>query len=351
MTQQTNQGRGVGLKTVARELGLSESTISRALRNHPSIPPATRERVAATAKRLGYAPNARARGLAIGRTEAIGLVFPLERLRLVQTNFVDVLSGISDVVTERGYNLLLSPFRDGDEAAVLRRLATSRMVDGLIITRPLVHDPRIRLLAETGIPFVVHGRSDTDIPYSYVDVDNFEIFRRLTEVLLDYGHRRIAVLNSYARFRYSAAREAGHRAAMESRHVPVDPDLALETAMTEEDGLKFGTLLLSRPEPPTAIICGSIFLAKGVYRAAAESGLEIGRDLSVVAHDDQLRGLSSADFSPPLTATQRSVEMAGRRLAEILIDRIEGKSGDAPVGEVSQPDLILRASVGRPILV
>ncbi|MDF3855828.1 substrate-binding domain-containing protein [Paracoccus pantotrophus] len=343
-----NHGQGIGLKAVADELGLSQSTVSRALRNHPSIPAATRERVAQAAKRMGYAPNARARGLAIGRTEAIGLVFPLERLRLVQTNFVDVLSGISDVVTERGYNLLLSPFRD-DESSVLRRLATSRMVDGLIITRPLVHDPRIALLAGTGIPFVVHGRSDVDIPYSYVDVDNFEIFRRLAEVLLDYGHRRIAALNSYRRFRYAAARDAGYRAAMEGRHVPVDPDLVLETAMTEEDGLKFGARLLSLPEPPTAIICGSIFLAKGVYRAAAEAGLTIGKDLSVVAHDDQLRGISAADFTPALTATQKSVEMAGRRLAEILIDRIEGRN-DTPIGEVGQADLILRGSVGRYML-
>ncbi len=341
-----NQGQGIGLKAVADELGLSQSTVSRALRNHPSIPAATRERVAQAAKRMGYAPNARARGLAIGRTEAIGLVFPLERLRLVQTNFVDVLSGISDVVTERGYNLLLSPFRD-DEASVLRRLATSRMVDGLIITRPLVHDPRIRLLADTGIPFVVHGRSDVDIPYSYVDVDNFEIFRRLAELLLDYGHTRIAALNSYRRFRYAAARAAGYRAALDSRRQPVDPDLVLETAMTEEDGVACAARLLSLPEPPTAIICGSIFLAKGVYRAAAEAGLQIGRDLSVVAHDDQLRGISAADFVPALTATQLSVEMAGRRLAEILIDRIEGKLGDDPVGEVSRPDLILRESVGR----
>ncbi|WP_158659312.1 substrate-binding domain-containing protein [Paracoccus denitrificans] len=222
---------------------------------------------------------------------------------------------------------------------------------GTIPAAALEGDPRIALLAGTGIPFVVHGRSDVDISCSYVDVDNFEIFRRLAEVLLDYGHRRIAALNSYRRFRYAAARDAGYRAAMEGRHVPVDPDLVLETAMTEEDGLKLGARLLSLPEPPTAIICGSIFLAKGVYRAAAEAGRTIGKDLSVVAHDDQLRGISAADFAPALTATQQSVEMAGRRLAEILIDRLEGRLAPEPVCEVSRPDLILRGSVGQGKLV
>ncbi len=102
------------LKTLALELGLSQSTVSRALRAHPGIPESTRRRVVAAAEAAGYRPNARARSLATGRTETIGLSFPLERLQLPETNFVDVLAGISTAVTSRNYNLLLSPF-EGDE--------------------------------------------------------------------------------------------------------------------------------------------------------------------------------------------------------------------------------------------
>src|SRR5712692_11539903 len=109
----------IDLKTLAEGLGLSQSTVSRALREHPGIPDKTRRRVIAAAEKVGYKPNARARGLAIGRTEAIGLVFPIKRLQLEQTNFVDVLAGVSDVVTKRNHSLLLAPFSD-DESTVLK---------------------------------------------------------------------------------------------------------------------------------------------------------------------------------------------------------------------------------------
>lgn len=336
---------GANLTTLARDLGLSRSTISRALRDHPAIPEATRRRVAAAAERAGYAPNARARGLAIGRTEAIGLVFPLERLQLTQTNFVDVLSGISEIVTQRNYSLLLSPFHD-DEQAVLRKLVASKTVDGLIITRPLVSDPRIRLLHDLGVPFVVHGRSDIDVPYSFVDIRNKAVFERLAAVLLDYGHRRIAVLNADLRFRYAAARAAGFEAALAARGVLADAALSFETPMTEQSGYELARRLLAGDPRPTAFLCGSIFLARGVYRAAAEQGLRVGEDLSVVCHDDQLRGLNATDLDPPITATQQSVQAAGRRLAEILIELVEGNVASPPVGEILPVDLVLRSSIG-----
>jgi LacI family transcriptional regulator len=336
----------VDLKMLADELGLAQSTISRALNAHHSIPEKTRLRVVAAAEKMGYRPNARARGLATGRTEAIGLVFPLERLQLAQTNFVDVLTGISDVVTRRNYSLLLTPFSD-NEQEVLRKLATSRLVDGIIITRPLVDDPRIPLLRDVGIPFVVHGRSDIKTPYSYVDIDNTAVFEKLGGLLLDYGHERIAVFNSFLRFRYAHARREGYANALAMRGRRADPDLMFETPMTEQAGHELATRLLSSDDPPTAFLCGSIFLAQGVYRAVAERGLRVGENVSVVCHDDGLRGIKPAEFDPPLTATFRSVREAGEHLAEILIDLVEAGGGDTEsVRVVAAVDLILRGSVG-----
>lgn len=330
---------------VVPKLGVAQSTISRALSAHHSIPEKTRQRVIAAAEKLGYQPNARARGLATGRTEAIGLVFPLERLQLAQTNFVDVLTGISDVVTRRNYSLLLTPFSD-NEQEVLRKLATSRLVDGIIITRPLVDDPRIPLLRDVGIPFVVHGRSDVDTPYSFVDIDNAAVFEKLGGLLLDYGHERIAVFNSFLRFRYAHARREGYAKALAMRGRHADPDLMFETPMTEQAGYELTTALLSSEVPPTAFLCGSIFLAQGVYRAVAERGLRVGEDVSVACHDDGLRGIKPTEFDPPLTATFRSVREAGEHLAEILIDLVEANGNKDRVGEIAEVDLILRASVG-----
>lgn len=335
----------VDLKMLADQLGLAQSTISRALSAHHSIPEKTRARVIAAAKKMGYSPNARARGLAKGRTEAIGLVFPLERLQLAQTNFVDVLTGISDVVTRRNYSLLLTPFSD-NEQDVLRKLATSRTVDGIIITRPLVNDPRIPLLYDLGIPFVVHGRSDVDLPYSFIDIDNAAVFEKLGGLLLDFGHERVAVLNSFLRFRYANARREGYRRALEARGKSPDPDMMFETPMTEQAGYDHATALLSLENPPTAFLCGSVFLAQGVYRAVTERGLRVGQDVSVVCHDDGLRGIRPADFDPPLTSTFRSVREAGEHLAEILIDLVEANGNKEPIREIAEVDLILRNSVG-----
>lgn len=331
------------LKTLALELGLSQSTVSRALRAHPGIPETTRRRVIAAAEAAGYRPNARARSLAIGRAETIGLVFPLERLQLPETNFVDVLAGISTAVTRRNYSLLLSPFED-DEAAVLRRLASSKAVDGVIITRPLVDDPRIALLNQLRLPFVVHGRTETQEPYSFVDTDNDTCFERLTSLLLDYGHRRIVVVNGLAQFRYVAARAASFRRAFAARGLTPLPDAIEFVSMTEATGYETAMRRLGDPERPTAFLCGSVFQARGVYRAIRERGLTIGRDVSVVCHDDGVRGFSAADFVPPLTATATSIRSAGEQLALILIDLIEKKAAE-PVRQILPFELVLRDSV------
>lgn len=335
----------IDLKTLAEELGLAQSTISRALSAHHSIPEKTRARVVAAAETMGYSPNVRARGLAKGRTEAIGLVFPLERLQLAQTNFVDVLTGISDVVTRRNYSLLLTPFSD-NEQEVLRKLATSKIVDGIIITRPLVNDPRIPLLHDLAIPFVVHGRSDVDLPYSYVDIDNAAVFEKLGGLLLDYGHERIAVFNSFLRFRCAHARREGYYRALAARGMAPDPALMFETPMTEQSGHELAASLLALEDPPTAFLCGSIFLAQGVYRAAAERGLGVGKDISVACHDDGLRGIKPAEFDPPLTGTYRSVREAGEHLADILISMVEADGKGEISREIAEVDLILRESVG-----
>lgn len=332
------------LKKLAGDLGLSQSTVSRALRAHPAIPETTRKRVLSAAERAGYRPNARARSLATGRTEAIALVFPLERLQLPETNFVDVLAGISTVVTARNYSLLLMPFRD-DEPAALRKLAASRSVDGVIITRPLVKDMRIAMLAELGMPFVLHGRTESDQPYSFVDTDNDTTFERLTGLLLDYGHRRIVAINGLAQFRYAAARGVSFRRAFAARGLTPKPDSIEFVSMTEATGFETAMRRLKEREPPTAFVCGSVFQARGVYRAAAELGLAIGRDLSVVAHDDGVRSSAPTDLSPPLTATFTPISTAGEALATALIDLIEGHAA-SPVGRVLPFELILRNSVG-----
>ncbi len=335
-------GRVVGLKQVAAHLGLSPATVSRALNGYPEISAATRARVAAAAAALGYRPNPSARQLATGRASAVGLVFPLHRLYLAEALFFDFIVGVSDVLTRRNYDLVLSPFQD-DEGGVFRRLAAARSVDGVILNRPLVCDPRVPLLQALGLPFVLHGRTEADQPYAHVDIDNESVFAQLAGLLLDLGHRRIASLNASSEFTYAAARARSLARTFAARGLAADPALHYETPMNEESGYVLTRGLLDRPDPPTALICGSVFLAQGAYRALRDRGLEPGRDMAVVAHDDLVRDLRAAQFQPALTATQSSVRQAGERSAEVLLDQLAAP-GAEPVQEVWPVELVFRAS-------
>jgi LacI family transcriptional regulator len=149
------------------------------------------------------------------------------------------------------------------------------------------------------------------------------------------------------KFRYAAARATGFEAAHRSRWLNPVPGLSVQTPMTEQSGYEQAIRLLSSAEPPTAILSGSIFMAQGVYRAIREKGLRPGRDVSVVAHDDQLRGIKANEFDPPLSATESSVRKAGERLAEILIDRVDTGAAE-PVTEIWPVELIVRGSIAPP---
>lgn len=340
----------VDLKALAEHLEVSQATVSRALAGHEQISAKTRQRVSEAAAEFGYRPNQSARRLATGRTNAIGLVFPLERLLIAQTNFVDVLAGITDALKKRDFDLILAPFDDDSEESVLRRLAAARSVDGVIVTRARVHDHRIPLLTSLGLPFVVHGQTESDAPYAFVDIDNEAVFMKAASLLLNLGHRRIATLNGLPEFTYAAARRRGFYRAHEARGIQPEPALQHETSMTEESGYTLTAQMLNAPSPPTAIVCGSVFQAHGVYRALKERGLRPGHDVSVIAHDDQLRGTRAAWLEPTLTATEASIRKSGERLGEFAVDlalhpekRIELRQEIAPV------DLIVRDSIAPPI--
>ncbi|MCA8036697.1 substrate-binding domain-containing protein [Burkholderia arboris] len=342
-----SKGR-VDLKTLANHLGVSQATVSRALAGHTQISAKTRQRVTEAAEALGYRPNEAARRLATGRTNAAGLVFPLQRLLLAQTNFVDVLAGITEALNRKHFDLVLAPFGEEGEEAVIRRLAAARSIDGIIITRARVDDPRVPLLKSLGIPFVVHGRTSTSEDYAFVDIDNEAVFFKSASLLLSLGHRRIVMLNGLPEFSYAAARARGFLRAYEEQGLRPDPAYQFGVPMTEESGYAVASEMLAAHSPPTAFLCGSVFLAQGVYRAVHDRGLKIGRDVSVIAHDDKLRGIQASSFTPQLTATEVAIRRSGELLGEILVDQIVSPSAPSTSWhQVASVELVVRESISR----
>lgn len=314
----------MNLKQLAEELGLSQTTVSRALNGYPEVSEGTRQRVQAAAERYNYRPNTRAKGLATGRSMVIGHVIPAStQHEMVNPIFGDFIAGASNACAERGYDMMFTRVEDGDEEAAYRSLMAKGSVDGVILQGPKVEDGRIDLLNRIGLPFAVHGRSsNVAAPYTWVDVNNTRSFRRATEFLLDLGHRRIALINGLESMDFAKRRRDGYLAALEAAGIAADPALMSSQEMTEVSGHHQTRDLLNGDNPPTAILSASMISALGVRRAIEEAGLKMGKDISVITHDDDLSYLKNGQDVPIFTATRSSVRKAGRVLAQMLIDRI-----------------------------
>jgi LacI family transcriptional regulator len=336
----------MNLKELAATLNLSQTTVSRALNGYPEVREETRARVLAAAKAAHYAPNSRARRLATGRAMTIGHVIPLTgRAEMVNPIFADFLIGAGEVYGREGYDLLLSMVTDGDTESAFRQLAANGSVDGIMVQAPQDNDPRIALLKELNLPFLVHGRTGDARDYSWLDMANIRAFRRATEFLLDLGHTRIALLNGQEGYDFAKRRRRGFEEALAARGLSPLPHLLAHDAMTESFGYLSAGAMLDGPEPPTAFLASSVIIAIGIRRAAADRGLRLGRDLSVICHDDELSYLNNDVGGPAFTATRSSIRAAGQRCAEILIELIRNP-GRPPIQELWETDLTVGRSTG-----
>ena len=336
------------LKDLAAELGLSPTTVSRALGGYPEVSDATRRRVAEAAERLGYRPDGRARGLATGRSMAIGHVIAAgDRHEMVNPVFADFVAGAGIAYAARGYEMLMKVVPDAEEERAYRDLALARKVDGFIVHAPKVDDRRIDLLSELGLPFVVHGRaSAARRPYSWVDVNNVSALRRAVTYLLDMGHRRIALLNGVETQDFAVRRRRGYETALAAANLPIDPELMRSAEMTEAYGNREAANLLRMAAPPTAIVTASLIVALGARRAIEEAGAALGRDVSVLTFDDELSYLSSEGL-PIFTGARSSVREAGRLCAETLLALVaDPQSG--PRTHLLEAELTIGASSGPP---
>jgi len=337
----------MNLKELSSLLDLSPTTVSRALNGYPEVNEATRKRVLEAADQHNYSPNTRATRLATGRSMSIGHILPLSNEHeMVNPIFADFIAGAGEQYLDAGYDLMLSVVRDEDEARTYRDLKTRGVVDGVVVHGPKMHDKRIEMLKSLDMPFVVHGRSsDVTADYNWIDVDNRRAFARATSLLLDLGHRSIALINGLADMDFAMRRESGLNDALGKHGITPDRAFLVNGEMTETYGYGAARELLNRPNPPTAFLVSSIIPAIGVRRAIHEMGLKIGRDVSVVIHDDDLSYFRNDGADPIFTATRSSVRDAGRRCADLLLKTINAPKA-APSSILLEAELTIGQSTG-----
>jgi LacI family transcriptional regulator len=192
----------------------------------------------------------------------------------------------------------------------------------------------------------VHGRASGHTgPYSWLDVNNRSAFRRATDFLLDLGHRRIGLVNGLEFMDFAHRRRGGFEDALTARGLSADPALMRSGEMTEVYGYRSAVGMMQGDDPPTAYLVASIICALGVRRAIEEAGFVLGRDISIVIHDDELSYLQNGAEVPIFTATRSSVREAGRLLAEMLLDQI-ADPGEVPRTLLLEAELMVGRSTG-----
>ena len=340
------RGRALNLDELATHLGLSKTTVSRALAGYADVSAKTRERVREAAKAHGYQPNPLAQRLRSGKLDTVGLIIPSGLKPFGDAFFVDQIANLSRTLADQGLDLLLSSSTSGTaELSALRRLIEGRRVDAMVVVRTERRDARVAYLLEKGIPFVCHGRTEHTEGYGFVDMDGEAAGRMATGQLLELGHHRIAFIGPpTSRLTYAWHRQSGYRAALEEAGLDISPKLIVEGSGGETFGMAATKKLLASNTRPSAIVCATDLEAIGALQAIADSGFKAGADISVIGHDDLPE---ASRTQPPLSTLRQPHAAVGKRLGEIVAALAAG--GDpASYQEIWQPELIIRDTIGSP---
>ena len=329
------------LEEIARQAGVSRSTVSRVMNDHPSVDQGTRARVRLVAEKLNYQPNVAARSLAAGRTNILGLVIPMGVAALFTDPYVPLLiQGISSACNANDHSVMLWLAEPEYERRTIRQVLQGGLIDGVILASALMDDPMLEALQRRGLPFIMVGRLPTDNEISYVDVDNVNSAREMVAYLLRLGYRRVATIAGPTNMIAGSDRLQGYRLALRNRGVTPDPTLIVEADFTEEGGYIAMQRLL--PQAPEAVFVASDAMAVGAMRALRDAGLRVPQDVAIAGFDDIP---FAARTDPPLTTVRQPIQRMGSVAAETLIDMISHPHPQ-PRRMILPTELVIRESSG-----
>jgi len=314
---------------VAKEAGVSITTVSRALNGYSDVNEATRQRIFDIAQSLEYYPSAAARNLQGRRTDTVAFA-PLLRDHIESEQFFKEFLGLLTLSAFRHNLSLLASIADApsNSGKIYRELAGSGRVDGIILADIKPHDERIDVLGSLDIPFVAFGRTADfeDFRYPFVDVDNEAGIRSIVEYLAGKGHRRIAYLSGPLNTSYSLHRYGGYQEGLKKHHLPVDENLVIAGLQERQDTAKavarlltFGRNEIDGGERPTAIITSNDHLALDVIQELQVRDITVGSGpecMAVTGFDDLP---FTAYVQPALTTVRQPIAAISDILLDLLV--------------------------------
>jgi len=342
-TKQDGNGRGVTMDEVAKAAGVSQATVSRVVNGNPRVNTATKRLVERTIDRLGFVPNVAARTLVTRRSDSIGVLIPEPTSRVFGDPFFgQVLRGVSSALTARRQKLVLFLPSTEDEEKELQAYLGAGHVDGVIMYSLHGNDPLPDQLRRRGVPVVVGGRPPSGSRVSYVDYDNRAGGVAATDHLVEIGRRTIATISGPLDMTAAIDRLDGYRDAL--RAAGLEPDPGLETAgdFTQESGIVAMQELLARRPDLDAVFAANDVMATGALQVLERAGRRVPDDVAVVGFDD----LPIAQTTrPPLSSVRQSLEVMGRELVNVLLERVEHRDSIARK-VVLETQLVVRQSSG-----
>jgi len=315
------------LKTIAELTGLAVTTVSRALADAPQIALETRMRVRQVAGEIGYLPDRAAQRLRTGRTNVISLVLdPHEEILGYATSMI---RGLTEALRGTAYHLVVTPhFSDTPQIDPVRHIVRNRMADGIVFTRTEPSDERVKLLMENNFPFICHGRTELATAHPYVDYDNYGFAYQAARKLIAAGSKKLFIILPPDRFTFAHHMRHGFMTAVREEGVGFEIAKGVTLDSKSDDIRDHLYRRMAEPDRPDGFVCGGEVSALSVIAAASDQGLEVGKDVRLVAK--QTSGLFD-QVRPRVETIYEDLSEAGLLMGRLLLKRI---AGPAPVSEL-----------------
>lgn len=334
------KGHQVTMKEIAKKLGVSVSTISRALKDSPELHPETKRKIVEMAKEMNYQPNLLAQSLRISRTKTLGVIVP----EITSHFFASCISGIQDQANIRGYNVMICQSNEllDLEIANIKTLVSSQ-VDALLISlsRETNHFEHLFELYNREIPFVLFDRVQEDIPVSRVTFNDVGGAYQVTKHLLEMGCKRVMYISGPEDLYISKKRKEGYLKALAEFQIEEDPELIMVTDLTTEGNLEVAEKVSQMKNRPDGVFCMIDPLAVDVMMHWKSKGIKIPEEIALAGFTNNP---TSAVVEPPLTTVSQPGYEMGKLAVSHLLDQLDGILSDDPISIVLETTLIPRKS-------
>ncbi|GGB97872.1 LacI family transcriptional regulator [Dyadobacter sediminis] len=329
---------------IARSIGVSNSTVSRALHGHADISPETRQAVLNMASQMDYQPNQLAYNLVKSRTNTIGMIVP----EFHNPFFPNVIIGAHHVLTEAGYNLTIMQSNESYPVEVSNTKAMlANRIDGLLIslTQETNNFDHLKVFEKRGIPLILFNRVCDHVEVPKVVVNDFDASFSAVEHLILNGYERIAHLGGPLTLLVSRERLRGYRAAMEKHGKSIEENMIIQGMFSQQKARIYGKYLLELENRPDAIFAVNDSAAIEIMLLAMEKGIRIPEELGVVGFSDNPE---SAYIGPGLTTVRQPTLEMGTTTAEWILQMVDSETEIAmPTQKILKTELVVRGSSNR----